>query len=260
MFIIYYLLALSTSIILLIWLLKLKKNDPYPKGFVLGMLAWGAWTAVLVGVIFAALDYAPLIRSVGVERFFELFLADDPAVLENSVKEVAGYGEYLSFSSIMWENFLSAAIPEEIAKYLVAIAYIKRLDSRNIVFDAVICSSIVGIGFQILEDMIFCTDLSTAIIRGLVPFHFTYGAIMGFFISRAIIKNKKKYHFLALFVPSLIHGIYDFSIYLVDASDWFLLGFVIIYVAMVVLTFFILSRIKKMSKALQPPAQSVPLA
>lgn len=244
-----YALALAPSIILLIWLLRIKRNSPYQKGIVAGMFAGGAACAVIVGIVFWTIDYIPVIWAVGSERFFELFLSEDPTELESLQNELSLFGGYMTLPSILWENFISTAAAEEIAKYLVAVFFIKRIDAKYTVFDAVVCSSITAVGFQLIEDLMYLDGtLVTAVVRGITPFHFTYGAIMGFFIGRAIATGNKQYRLKALLIPILIHGIYDFSIYLVDAGDWFILLFFVIYGLLAALTVYIITRIHRMGR------------
>ena len=50
-----------------------------------------------------------------------------------------------------------------------------------------------------------------------------------------------------MLIPILIHGFYDFCIYAIDADDLFILEFLIVYIALVILTFKIISKIREMS-------------
>ncbi len=206
-----FLISIVSSVILLLWLLHLQKCEPYPRGEILIMLAWGFWSAFAVGLTFWLLD-------------------------EINVFEIISGSNRLLF--VFFDNFLGAAIPEELVKYIIAVILIKRNALRDTKFHVAMCCSYVAIGFQIVEDILFAMDgtISTAIARAVVPFHFTYGALMGVFLGRAMTTGKKHYRFLALFLPIMIHGIFDLLVGLVDFSDWFLLLLLIFYVLVLELT------------------------
>ena len=241
-----FLLAPVVSVILLIVILRFMPKNAYPKGFVPGLLAWGGWCALVVGVTFAIWEYYPLIRSVGLSQFWAMFLEEDSTEFQNALDAAAGNMGTVTLSYGFADSFLTAAIPEETAKFLVSIFYIKRLKSKKLMLDCVVISSIAGLGFQIVEDFLFATDgLSTVIIRGLVPFHFTFGAVMGYYIGRALCTEEKKYMFLALILPIMLHGMFDFSISMLDASDWYLLLCFIMYVDLMKLTALMLVYIKR---------------
>ena len=241
-----FLLAPVVSVILLIVILSFLPKNAYPKGFVVSLLAWGGWCALLVGVTIVIWEYLPLIRSAGLSQFWTMFLEEDSAELQNAIDALTGNTGAVTLSYGFKDSFLTAAIPEEVAKFLVSIVYIRRLRSRNVMLDCVVISSIAGLGFQIVEDFLFATDgLSTVIIRGLVPFHFTFGAVMGYYIGRALCTEEKKYMFLALFLPIMLHGLFDFSISMLDASDWYLLLCFIMYIDLMKLTALMLVYIKR---------------
>ncbi len=208
---VYYLISIVSPLILLFWLLHLQKKEPYPKGEILIMLAWGCWSAFAVGIA--------------------LWLLDKAAV----VKIIVDSGR---FAALFWDNILTAAIPEELVKLIIALFMVKRNKGRNVMLHAAMCCSIVAIGFQIVENIMYALDgeLTTSIVRAVVPFHFTYGSLMGFFLGRAITTGKKHYRFLALLIPVTVHGFFDLIIGLIDLSDWFILVFVLYYIFMLELT------------------------
>ncbi|MBQ5443108.1 MAG: dihydrodipicolinate synthase family protein [Oscillospiraceae bacterium] len=50
----------------------------------------------------------------------------------------------------------------------------------NTRMDALVCGAIVGLAFQVLEDLSYASgNVVTAIFRAITPFHFTFGVIMG---------------------------------------------------------------------------------
>ena len=120
-------LALAISFSLLIWLLRMKRYEPLPRGFVRGMLLWGSASAIVVGVAFGSIEYLPLIQEVGIEHFLDLFFSEDSTEFQNSLDQFRLFQGYMTLPAILWENFLSAAVPEEITKFLIAGSYILHL-------------------------------------------------------------------------------------------------------------------------------------
>lgn len=243
-----FILLIAGSSAILAWLLHIKRYDPFPKGFVLGMLAWGGWCAVVIGVFFVGMELVDVIKTVGIEGFLDWFSETDLTDMESAVAAAEGY---YSIKAVIWENFLSAAVPEELGKYLVTLVYIRNISRRKqpTFADIIICSSIVALGFQIVEDVMYVGDgVTTALFRGIVPFHFTFGGCMGYFLAKAFTTGKSSYHAPALMIPILIHGLFDLSIYLIDLSDWMLLVFFIVYVDLMGLTAAIMLGINRLCK------------
>ena len=114
--------------------------------------------------------------------------------------------------------FVSAALCEEICKFVLL-----RLGSWNnrafgYRFDGIVYGVAVAVGFAILENVLYVLQggLHVAIMRGLmaVPLHAFCGLYMGVFYGaakKASMDGKSSFGltFAALFVPMMIHGIYD---------------------------------------------------
>ena len=73
--------------------------------------------------------------------------------------------------------------------------------------DAAAAFSIVGITFELLENVAFGmnSDLISAVVRALGCAHFIFGTIMGWFYGKYLVTGQKKYRRLALWVPVLYH-------------------------------------------------------
>lgn len=122
--------------------------------------------------------------------------------------------------------FVTNASIEEYAK-LIFIYYLvwthKEFDHS---YDAIVYSVFVALGFAALENIIYVfsaeTFLKVAAIRAVtaVPAHAIFGVYMGILVSRAKIahndhKNLNKYFYiiLSLFIPALLHTIYNWILY-----------------------------------------------
>jgi RsiW-degrading membrane proteinase PrsW (M82 family) len=115
--------------------------------------------------------------------------------------------------------FLGAAIPEEIAKYVMLFLLLRKSAYFDEHFDGIVYSVCVGLGFAAFENIQYLFAnvtmwLSVGIQRALfaVPAHFFFALIMGYFVSRAkfgLQEDRKKNLILALVLPIAAHGIFD---------------------------------------------------
>ena len=148
---------------------------------------------------------------------------------------------------------------EELGKFFVLWIITWKNKNFNYSFDAIVYAVFVSLGFAAFENItyVFSNGVGTAIARMLtaVPGHACFAVFMGFFYSRAkyasLTKKKGKAILsilLAIYVPILIHGIYDAILMGAGATDldalaglslilWF--GFVI---AMFVVCFIIVIK------------------
>ena len=110
---------------------------------------------------------------------------------------------------------------EEIFKFLGAKVPTWKSPEFNCKFDGIVYCTTSALTFAILENLGYVLgsqSLATAIMRAIccIPGHFMYGVVMGVFYTRARVamnngdkKGKRKNFFLAIFIPALIHGLYD---------------------------------------------------
>ena len=91
-------------------------------------------------------------------------------------------------------------------------------------YDMVVYSTFIALGFAWIENILYSYDggLQVALLRGLlsVPAHVSVSVFMGYYLSLSkIAENNKqrnlkiKYILLSIFIPTFLHGIYDFLIY-----------------------------------------------
>lgn len=140
---------------------------------------------------------------------------------------------YESVVSIFIENFFLIAVAEETCKFLCMFAITWKNKSFNYSFDGVIYAVATSLGFAGLENLlyVFTNALGMGVLNGFimgigvgvsraflaVPLHTAVAIFMGYFYGRAkesVFQHKigKCWLFigLALVVPMLIHGFYDF--------------------------------------------------
>ncbi len=115
--------------------------------------------------------------------------------------------------------FVHTAFSEEGAKFLVIVAVCALLARRRA--DAVGCGLAVGLGFAATENLVYAMSaedwrsLALSRMATAVPAHAVFGLVMGSLMAGAIGRHSQRaaYGTAALFVPALLHGMYNFPLY-----------------------------------------------
>lgn len=121
------------------------------------------------------------------------------------------------------EAFLCAAVPEEFFKFLVVWGYASRHREFNEPMDGIVYGVAASLGFATLENILYVGDggLNVALMRAFtaVPGHAFTGAVMGYYVGRARFSSDAKGSLfgLALLVPIVLHGLYDFPLLVMKA-------------------------------------------
>lgn len=131
--------------------------------------------------------------------------------------------EYLApegLAKSFYSSFFEAAIPEEIAKWLVFYVLIKKSKHFDQYYDGILYAIFISMGFALVENILYVLDsgIETAIVRSIlsVPAHMLFAIPMGYFLSlEKFRKQKGSFVLLALslFIPILLHGIFDFILF-----------------------------------------------
>lgn len=147
------------------------------------------------------------------------------------LSEIAGSevedDQYLSFFDAFYDAFCSAAIPEELAKFIMLWMLLKKNPFFNEKFDGIVYAVFVGLGFAGLENILYLLDnedwVSVGITRAMfsIPGHMLFGVLMGYYYSI--------YHFgenrnlktmsLILLAPITAHGLYDGILFSMNVSE-----------------------------------------
>lgn len=135
-------------------------------------------------------------------------------------------GETSSFSplELFIYTFIFVAFIEEISKFIMIYKVGYNNKEYDQLYDMIVYAVFVTLGFAWIENIlyVFQGGISTAITRLLfaVPGHVADAVFMGYYLSLTkladINKDKKlknKYLFLSIFIPTVLHGIYDFLVY-----------------------------------------------
>ena len=131
-------------------------------------------------------------------------------------------GSTIEYSPFM-RAFFAAAFQEELLKFCVLFFFCVRISDFNEPMDGIVYGTVVSLGFALYENIFyvygagnFNESLSIANQRALtaVPSHAFGGIIMGFFIGEHYFrKHENKINiYLALIVPIILHGFYDWTL------------------------------------------------
>ena len=124
------------------------------------------------------------------------------------------------FNDALLSGFFGGGPVEELLKFSVLYFYILKEKAFNEPMDGLVYGILASLGFATLENLqyvfYFDSELWTAqeiaIFRSYsaIPLHGLCGAIMGFYFGQYAFSANKKYLGLAIIVPIIFHGSYNF--------------------------------------------------
>jgi len=118
------------------------------------------------------------------------------------------------------EEALSVGFTEELLKFLVVILIIYPNKNFDEPFDGIVYSVFVGMGFATAENMTYVLQggagLAVMRMMSAVPAHFVFAVIMGYYLGKAKSSKDKQLLFIimSLFIPVIIHALYDYFMFL----------------------------------------------
>lgn len=181
--------ALLPVAILIYYIWYRDKNSPEPTGLLV--------KAFLFGVL-----SAPLSLCLSVPFGWIGLYSDEPTTVLGAIGV----------------SFFGAAIPEEIAKFVMLWLVLRRNRYFDEKMDGIVYAVCVSLGFAALENVIYLFSnaesfVSVGIVRALfsVPGHFCFGILMGYYYSLAKFypKSPQRNKILILVAPIIVHGLYD---------------------------------------------------
>ena len=151
--------------------------------------------------------------------------------------------------------FVVVACSEEGAKYFMLRRYTWNSPEFDCQYDGVVYAVFVSLGFAIWENISYVVHygFSTAIVRALtaIPGHACFGVFMGVFYgiarryaNKGAEDSAKAYRLLAVLIPVLLHGAYDY-IASSNVSGWY---FVIFIAALFAVSFSLVTRMSRQDK------------
>lgn len=123
-----------------------------------------------------------------------------------------------SFFAAFYKAFIEAALPEETVKLCMLFIIASRCKYFDEYFDGIVYAVCIGMGFAGFENIIYLFGSDNWLVVGIsrallsVPAHYFFAVIMGAFFALGRFDKQKRttYYMLALIVPVVVHGLYDF--------------------------------------------------
>jgi RsiW-degrading membrane proteinase PrsW (M82 family) len=117
------------------------------------------------------------------------------------------------------EAFFTAAVPEELMKFVVVVFFCARLKAFNEPMDGIVYGAVASLGFATLENIGYVAEngMGVAVSRAFssVPGHAFMGAVMGYFVGQwrfGVPAQRAAALVKAYLVPMTLHWFYDFPL------------------------------------------------
>ena len=228
------LLAVLPVVLILIFVYK-KDRDKEPISLLMGFFALGICSCFLV---------------LNVSDVLELFMPFMSKELEQ-----------MTFSEVFIYSFICVALTEEVCKWVMV--YFKGYNHKEFdeIYDILVYSIFVSLGFAFFENILYVFNLGTisaALLRAVsaIPGHACDAVFMGYYLSLAkqckILGKKekeKKYLWMSVLIPALLHGIYDFC--LMSGKAMFVILFLIFVIYLYIVSIGKLNRLSKANKSMR---------
>lgn len=166
-----------------------------------------------------------------------------------------------TFLETLLYAFFGVALVEEFCKWLMT--YLIGYNNREFdeLYDGMVYAIFVSLGFAFIENIMYViqtASISTAILRAVsaVPSHACDAIFMGYYMSvakhcalRKSKEGEKKYLIKSLFIPAILHGIYDFC--LMSGYNILIAVFLVFVVVLYVLSIQKLKKLLKYNKKIK---------
>ena len=99
-------------------------------------------------------------------------------------------------------------------KFLTFRRVLRKTDFQQTWLNVTVIMTIVGIGFGLLESIIysFGANIPTVLIRGICVPHAGYGFVVGYFYGKGLETGKSFMKWIGFLLAWFLHGLYDFSL------------------------------------------------
>ncbi|MCQ2334659.1 MAG: PrsW family glutamic-type intramembrane protease [Paludibacteraceae bacterium] len=133
---------------------------------------------------------------------------------------------------------LSPALIEEICKFFFIYLLVRNNPYFDEHFDGIVYAVCVGVGFEATENLLyFINDPSCITARTLLPGHFLFAVLMGYYLSRAKFttgNTRRKNALLMLLVPVAAHWFWDFLCFYMAQHPEAEGGMLLVFIAFVI--------------------------
>ena len=143
------------------------------------------------------------------------------------------------FTNLFLYVFIGIALVEEGVKYFFLKKYLFNKPDFNEPMDGIVYAVMISLGFATVENIAYVLnnegqEIQVAIMRMFtaIPLHAVCGVILGYFVGLAKFSdNSKPLLYKGLFIATLIHGLYNYFIFLGE-------GFIFSIIALVVAVYY----------------------
>ncbi|MBN2745513.1 MAG: PrsW family intramembrane metalloprotease [Bacteroidales bacterium] len=153
-----------------------------------------------------------------------------------------------------YNAFVVAAFTEESFKFIALLIIVWRSRQFSEKYDGIVYAVFVSLGFAMVENIKYVLDggMNVALTRAItaVPAHALFGVTMGYYLSfaRFSLFFKRRNFILALLIPIMLHGIYDFILMSAEPGYFIVFIFYLYYLYKVGF-----KRIKELSNIKRTP-------
>lgn len=250
-FILYIIFGILPSLFWLFYYLR-KDLHPEPKKMILKIFLWGALATIPVFFIQLGLREILNITSLN------LGLPNLDYLLELSLSNL----NYLSFIVVLVYWFLIISFTEELFKFLVVRMKVQNSPNLDEPTDIVIYMIVAALGFAAVENILYLfvpeagVSFNTIVNRTLIItlirslgatfLHTLCSALIGYALAMAYCKQKNSLFKISfgIIAATLLHGLYDFSIIVLEGY----LKLAIPAAIIIFLAVFVISGFNKLSK------------
>ena len=125
-----------------------------------------------------------------------------------------------------YDAFFLAAIPEELAKWLIFYWLIRKAKDFDQYYDGILYAIFISMGFAMLENVLYVMKggMSVAVVRAVlsVPGHMLFAIPMGYYLSLSKFEQGNlaiKHQWYSFLIPVLLHGTFDFILMYANAKS-----------------------------------------
>ena len=128
-----------------------------------------------------------------------------------------------TITNIFLFSMFGVALVEEGVKFLALLKFNYPQKDFNEPYDGIVYSLTITMGFALVENLMYVlgsgeigSSVSIARMLTAIPMHATCGIVMGYFLGLAKMKKtqKTKNFILAIVAPTIIHGLYNYFIFI----------------------------------------------
>ena len=127
---------------------------------------------------------------------------------------MTGLGGKNAIVDLLFKTFIVNATVEETMKFLCGRKFIRKDIAKVSRLDVITYMAIAAMAFGLFEDILYMfeTNIGQILVRGFLMGHVGYGMMMGRLYGKGMKEDNKVYKVLAILIPILLHGLYNFSL------------------------------------------------